>query len=290
MIEPESHGLRGSMAESAIHHPYALGHSGRELDRLMAQARIINPITRHFLQEAGLTKGMRVLDVGSGAGDVAFLAADLVGPSGEVIGVDRSLHALKAARPRVQLMGNRNVSFREGDPSEMMFERPFDAVIGRYVLQYQPDPAAMLRKLAAHLRPGGVIVFQESDWSAVKSFPRAPTHDRCCGWIARTMELLGAEMQMGLNLHSIFVSAGLPAPTMELQALIGGGKSGLARARMVVELLDTLSEAAIRLGVATATELDLGLLADRMSEEVIAGGSVLVGNSEIGAWSTYAGP
>src|SRR5262249_13590319 len=158
---------------------------------------------------------------------------------------------------RLQRMGHRNIRFHEGDPAQMTFEEPFDAVIGRYVLQYQPDPVSTVRKLAAHLRQGGGIAFQESDWSAAKSFPEAPTHDRCCGWIAKTMELLGAEMDMGLKLHSVFVSAGLPPPTMKLQSLIGGGENGLARMRMVLDLLATLSEAAIRLGVAAREELDL---------------------------------
>ena len=58
---------------------YALGHSDGELERLSVQSRFVEPITRQFLQEAGISTGMRVLDVGSGAGDVAFLAADLVG-------------------------------------------------------------------------------------------------------------------------------------------------------------------------------------------------------------------
>jgi ubiquinone/menaquinone biosynthesis C-methylase UbiE len=54
---------------------YVLGHSDPELARLKMQARLLEPITRQFLREAGITAGMRVLDVGSGAGDVAVLAA-----------------------------------------------------------------------------------------------------------------------------------------------------------------------------------------------------------------------
>ena len=136
---------------------YVLGHSQQELDRLTTQARLVDPMTRRFFVQAGVGPGMRVLDVGSGPGDVAFLAADLVGTKGEVVGVDRVPVALATARARAESLSLRHVSFREGDPGDMTFDRPFDAVVGRYVLMFQPDPAAMVRKLVAHLRPGGVI-------------------------------------------------------------------------------------------------------------------------------------
>ena len=79
-----------SNLEPAFSNPnYALGHSSRELDRLSFQGIVFAPHTRQLLLEAGLAAGMRVLDVGSGSGDVAFLAADLVGSKGFVLGVDR---------------------------------------------------------------------------------------------------------------------------------------------------------------------------------------------------------
>ena len=151
---------------------YALGHSDEELERLRVQSRYVEPITRQFFQEAGISAGMRVLDVGSGAGDVAFLTADLVGETGEVIGTDKVAAALTTAKQRAAAKGLHNVNFREGDPTEIAFDRPFDAVVGRYVLLFQADPAGMLRALMKqHLRPGGLIVFQEPDWTNVRSFP-----------------------------------------------------------------------------------------------------------------------
>ena len=78
---------------------YVLGHSERELDRLTVQARLKDPMTRQFLREAGIVSGMRVLDVGSGAGDVALLAAELVSGSGKVVGVDRAPAALAVVPP-----------------------------------------------------------------------------------------------------------------------------------------------------------------------------------------------
>ena len=75
------------MKQTASHQTtYPLGHSDEELERLSRQAQVFEPFTRQLFQQAGITAGKRVLDVGSGSGDVTGLAADLVGPSGEVIG------------------------------------------------------------------------------------------------------------------------------------------------------------------------------------------------------------
>lgn len=263
---------------------YALGHSDRELDRLGAQARLIDPITRQFFREAGIAPGMRVLDVGSGAGDVAFLLADLVGDTGEVVGVDRATGALAVARARSDADLRRNVSFLDGDPTLMTFERGFDAVVGRYVLQFQPNPVAMLRELVSHLHPGGIVAFHELDWDGVRSFPASPTYDQCCRWIVATLRTLGVETQMGIKLHSTFVAAGLPAPSMRLGAVVGGGVNGGDHLELVTDLVETLLPAMKRLGVATAIDF-VDTLAERARREVISSDSVIVGRAEIGAWT-----
>ena len=273
------------MNDSQAAGSYVLGHSERELDRLGRQARLVDPITRRFLRAAGIAPGMRVLDVGSGAGDVAFLAAELVGESGEVVGTDRSPAALAAARERARALSLGNVDFREGDPAEMTFDRSFDAVVGRYVLLFQRDPAAMLRRLAAHARPGGVIFFHEPDWDGARSFPPAPTHDRCSGWIRETLRLSGADTRMGTKMFSAFVAAGLPAPAMRLETLVAGGANNTDPLRMIADLAGSLAAEMERLGVATAADLDLETLAERMIGEAAAAGSVILSRFEVGAWS-----
>ncbi len=265
--------------------PYVLGHSDRELDRLNKQAHLIDPITRRFLCAAGIEPGMRVLDVGSGAGDVACLAAELVGATGEVVGTDRSPAALVTARQRADDRSLRNVVFREGDPVEMTFDRPFDAVIGRYVLMFQRDPIEMLRELAAHARRGGLVFFHEPDLDGARSFPPAPTYDRCSQWIRETLRLSGAETRMGTKLFSNFIAAGLPAPSMQLETLVAGVANNADPLHLVADLVATLASAMERLGVATAAEVGLETLAERMISEAGASGSVILGRFEVGAWS-----
>ena len=178
-----------------------------------------------------------------------------------------------------------NVIFREGDPGQMTFERPFDAVIGRYVLQFQKDPASMLRTLARHARPGGVVAFHEIDWGGLGSAPPAPTYDRCCRWGVDTLRLHGTETRMGSKLHATFVSAGLPSPSMRLESLIGGGTNSAALLQLLADLIATLLPEMERLGVATAADVGVETLIERMRIEAISSSSIIFGHYQIGAWT-----
>jgi SAM-dependent methyltransferase len=264
---------------------YILGHSNREISRLKVQARLLEPVTQQFLRDAGITAGMRVLDIGSGAGDVAFLAAELVGRSGEVIGSDTATAAVAAATSAAEERGLRNVSFREGDPAHMEFNQRFDAIVGRYVLLFQASPAEMLRKLARHVRPGGVMVFHEPDWASARSTPPAPTYDRCVAWVRDTFRIAGTDSDMAGKLYTAFVGADLAAPSMRMQTFIGGGAASSEFLQAVADLIGSLVPTMERQGVATAAEADVATLAERLMVEVIDNGIVVVGRSEVGAWT-----
>jgi ubiquinone/menaquinone biosynthesis C-methylase UbiE len=266
---------------------YALGHSDGELERLIVQSRFVGPITHEFFREAGISAGMRVLDVGSGAGDVAFLVADLVGETGEVIGADKAAAALATARQRAAAKGLHNVSFRAGDPTEIAFDRPFDAVVGRYVLLFQADSAAMVRALMRrHLRPGGLIVFHEPDWTNVRSFPPAPTYDRCCKWIVDAFRGAGTDTKNAANnLYAAFAGAGFPSPQMRMQTFVGGSAGCTDWLQVVAALAISLLPMMEQLGVATAAEVEIATLGQRLQREVTASEHMIIGRSEIVAWS-----
>jgi len=262
---------------------YVLGHRPAELRRLGSQARLIDPITRRFLVAAGLTAGMHVLDLGSGAGDVTFLAADIVGDAGRVVGVDRSAAAIGTANAAAVARGITNVTFVRSDLDVLEMSRPVDAIIGRYVLQWLPDAAETLRSLARLLRPGGIAVFHEVDWGGAASHPVAPLWDATCRWVEETIRRSGAETR-GTNLYGTFVRAGLGGPTMRLEAVLGGGRDA-EPIDLVAGLALTVADAAAALGVASIEEGDLETLDARLRAEAAATGSVLIARGEVGAWS-----
>jgi ubiquinone/menaquinone biosynthesis C-methylase UbiE len=265
---------------------YVLGHSDFELQRLARQAQFLEPTTRDYFRMAGMAPGMRVLDVGSGTGAVAFLAADLVGPSGEVVGTDVAPAAISVARKAAIVNGQAQVSFREGDPGEMAFERAFDFVVGRYVLWAQPEPSEMLRKVAKHLRPGGVILFHELDWSFVRSEPTVPIYDRCCRWIIDTFDHSNASLTNTIaRLHRAFLAADLPPPTMHMRTVIGDAVSAEAWLRAIADIVITLQPTMEQHGVATSADVGPDTIADRLIQEVASRSGVVVGRAEIGAWT-----
>ncbi len=270
---------------------YALGHAEDELDRIINTARFLGDLTEHVLHLAGLARGMRVLDVGCGPGDLTFLAARLVGPEGMVIGVDISPEAIGVARKRAEAAGLTNVQFLTQDvsDSELVLDESVDALIGRLVLQYFPDQALVLRRLLTCVKPSVVVAFQEADMKdGVYSEPVCQVYEMTLQWIKQTFVRIGADPQTGHRLAQIFQAAGLPTPQMILQARVEHGPGspiydlGGQMARVMLPLMQ-------RTGVATAEEVGIEILAERMRAEAVALDATLVTPPWIGAW-TRKGP
>ena len=264
---------------------YVFGHSEFELRRLAFQASLLNPVTRQLLVEAGVTSGMRVLDVGTGVGDVAFLVAELVGDTGSVVGVDRAPAAVAVARERAEQASLPNVSFVEGDPAQLTFTDQFDAVVGRLVLMFQPEPSAMLRPLVSHLRPGGTVAFHECDWTGYRSYPPVALWDRCCGLVEQALQAGGADTHFGSKLPSTFAAAGLAAPAMQISAIIGAGANCGDAAQRLAGAVETLMPAIEERGLAEPGEIEADTLAQRLIDDVTASASFAVAPSEFTAWS-----
>jgi SAM-dependent methyltransferase len=255
-----------------------------EEERLLAQGQVIDPLTRRVLASAGLSRGMRVLDLGSGAGNVSRLAAELVGPEGSVVGIERDPDAVRRAARSVEDAGLRNIEFRQGDVQMLAgIEGEFDAVVGRLVLMYLADPVEALRQAASLLRPDGVVCLHEADFTYEWSSVDTPTWRRLKSWVVEALAGIDADLRMGPSLFATFRAAGLPDPEMTMEAAVGGGDRAYALgwvnvARAALPLME-------RLGITTAAEVDPDTLTDRLLAEVHAEQGVVVGPCLYGAWT-----
>jgi ubiquinone/menaquinone biosynthesis C-methylase UbiE len=202
---------------------YLLGSTDAEHQRLIRQAAILDPITERFFRDAGVGPGQRVLDVGSGLGDVSMLAARLVGDSGKVIGVDNDAGIIGQAKERVVKAGFQNVSFIKLDIRDIPNSERFDAIVGRLILQFLPDPGAVVNALVGLLRPGGVLAIQDACWGPLLQQSAAlPIRSKCVTLMYEAFQSFGAHVDMELVLFRTFQGAGLPPPTMRIEVPIGG--------------------------------------------------------------------
>jgi ubiquinone/menaquinone biosynthesis C-methylase UbiE len=262
---------------------YALGSTDAEHERLIRQAVLLAPFTERFFRGAGIGTGQRVLDIGSGVGDVAMLAATLVGPSGEVVGVERDERSIDRARTRVALAGLHNVTFTQSDVSQIASSKPFDAVVGRFILMFLPDPPTVLRTLSELLRPGGVVAFHELSWAPFLLLAaRLPLWSAATSVIHETFRRSGANTEMGFALYQIFQQAGLPAPTMTLEMPLGNDPEFI---RWVPDVLSSLLPLAQRFDLPLRPLGDLNTLPHRIQAEVSASNSVVTWMALVGAWS-----
>ena len=159
-----------------------------------------------------------MLDVGCGPGDSSFAAAAVVGPEGEVLGIDRSHAAVARARSRAARAGLGHVRFANADLETSVLAGGFDAAIGRGVLVHLRRPAAALAQVAAAVEPGGIVAFQELVVSSATTTPRVPLYARVHRLLEATLSAAGLDPDLGRQLHGIFRDAGLPAPSLHLSA------------------------------------------------------------------------
>lgn len=260
---------------------YPLGNTDAEHQRLIRQANRVAPITERFFREAGIGPGQRVLDIGSGVGDVAMLVARLVGPSGEVVAIERDPKAIAKASARVTKAGFHNVSFSESDLSEIADQKPFDAVVGRFILMYLPDPVAVLRSISQMVRPGGVLVFQEPTWVPVIAHLSAlPLWFATASLIDKTMRA-SANHDMGAELHHTFVRAGLPEPAVRMELPMGKEPY---LAQWYHDTLCSLLPQVEQLNMPIESLGSLDTLVQRLQAEVAESNTVACWFASVGAW------
>lgn len=260
---------------------YVLGSNDAEIARLDGQAASIEGPTRLLLRAAGIGPGMRVLDLGTGLGHVAKLVAERVGSTGRVVGLDNSARLLEVAKDRAS--GLPHVQFTEGDVRTWQSGEPFDVVVGRLILFHLPDAVAVLRHQLGNLRPDGVLLALDFDVGSTRAEPPVPLFTEVDAWVRAGFRSAGADPVIGTRLGLLLGEAGLEGvQTFGIQGYLAPtdprGPAALAGA------VRALAPQLIGAGLATAEQLGLDTLADRLGAAARASGSAILPPALAGAW------
>ena len=214
------------------------------------------PTTTELLGRVGLQPGARCLDVGCGGGEVTFEIARLVGPIGQVTGLDMDEVKLALGREAAERRGVTNVDFRVADVSRWNEEDTYDLVYCRFLLQHLSRPIDLLRDMWAAVRPGGVLVVEDADFEALFCDPPNEGYEFWKRSYSRVLELRGGDPVIGRKLHRYFREADVPSPAMNVVQL--ATTSGEAKT-LPLSTLEATGEAILAEAVATEEELTTAL-------------------------------
>jgi SAM-dependent methyltransferase len=246
-------------------YPFAI--SPAELERIARQSARFAPATLRVFREAGLGPGLRVLDVGCGTGESAWLAASLVGRTGAVVGVDRDPEMLAVARAHAN--PEAPVELVEADLRSAALPGPFDAAVGRFVLTFQDDLVSALRAIAGHVRPGGVLAFVEIDRTPTfVSMPHLPLWERVGSLVGEALTRSGTGRHTGLELAPALLAAGLVDVRVQVVDAFLQYPGDRFFSWSLVALLRSMMPTLEASGITTAASIGLDTLEERLVAEV----------------------
>ena len=265
---------------------YVLGSSEQEIERLDRQSASVDAATRLLLRAGGIVPGMRVLDLGTGIGHVAMLAADLVGPEGRVVGIDNNATLLDVAASRAA--ARPQLRFVEGDVRSWHDDEPFDAIVGRLILFHLADPVSVLRHHAASLRPGGLLLALDFDLGSCRAEPAVPLVAEALGWVDAAFRRAGASPTIGATLALLLAEAGLAdVQTFGIQGYLAPDDP--VGPALLCGVMRTLAPQIVAAGLATPERVGIDTLERRIADAVRASGSVILTPALAGAWGRWRG-
>jgi SAM-dependent methyltransferase len=174
---------------------YVLGTHDEELTRLGLQHRVWRSVVLDCWQKAGITVGKRVLDVGAGPGYATVDLAEIVGPAGEVVALERSHNFVNAMEETCRARSLTNVKIHELDlMTDDLPKGDYDFSWCRWVASFVNDPGLLIQKIGGVLRKGSLALFHEyGHYETWRFFPRLPSQERFREHVIATWRESGGE-------------------------------------------------------------------------------------------------
>ncbi|HEY2681644.1 MAG TPA: methyltransferase domain-containing protein [Candidatus Udaeobacter sp.] len=194
----------------AVERDYVLGTHEEELARLGVQHRVWRPVVLDCWQRAGITVGKRVLDIGAGPGYAAIDLAEIVGPTGEVVAVERSQNFIRALETICRARSFANIKSHEVDL--MKGDLPsgdYDFAWCRWVVSFVNDQSLLIEKLSGVMPKGSVAIFHEyGHYETWRFLPQLSTHERFHDHVIATWRESGGEPDAAVQLPGLLEEKG----------------------------------------------------------------------------------
>lgn len=236
----------------AVLDSYAIGGGLEGKRRLDLLAEIMRPTTRRLFEEVGVGPGQACLDIGCGGGHVTLDLAELVGPTGQVTGVDVDHAILELARHDATTAGVENVVFQAMD-ARSIEDGPFDLIYARFVLSHVERPDELLDHLATLLSDGGAMVVEDIDFSGCFCHPLDQAYDRFVELYVAAVEAGGGDANLGRRLPSLVNGTTLRDVRWNVFQIV---HSEGPHKQMQAVTMERIGPALLRHGLATEAEIE----------------------------------
>lgn len=233
---------------------YVLATGDAAEERLGLVEEVHGKDTLRLLQSAGVRRGMRVVDMGCGAGVVTCALARLVGAEGHVVGVDISPEQTAVAERRAREHGIHNVTFVTASAYNTGLDRgAFDAAFARFLLMHVARPAEVLREMTELLRTGGLLIVEDGDFTAPYCIPGSPAFTRCFDLYREAVRRQGADPEIGPMLPALVLQQGYPCVNISIVQPVF--KEGAVK-RLPGWTLEEAAPLLMEQGIATEKEIE----------------------------------
>lgn len=239
-----------------------------------------NAFTKQLLISSGIKKHMRVLDTGCGTGEVSILLNEIMEGTGEVVGIDISKSAVNSARTIIENKKISNIRFIAGKieslPENLKY---FDAVVGRRILMYLPDPLRTIRFLKEYLKPEGLMIFQESEvGGSGMGTDKLPKHTQVQSWVRETIIREGGNVHIGSEMYALFTKAGLNIKDIKAEVVLQTPETKNDLAQLIRIMMPRI----IQTGTAAKDEIDIDNLEKVLNEEIVNSKAVFMRDINFG--------
>ena len=242
-------------SEMAQRDEYLLGYRRAEQERLQEQARQLADESSWLFDQFAIASGARVVEIGCGPQGCLDLLAQRVGPSGSVIGVERSDDAVQMARAMVGEQGLGNVEIVHGDARATGLPRgEFDLVTSRLVLVNVPQPEEIIAEAVALVKAGGIVAFHEADYVAHVCDPPLAAWDRAIEVLNTYSCSAGIDLFIGRKLPRLLRDAGVGE--IEVRPLVHVYPPGHGRRTILLDFVENLSGRLVETGSVVPDELE----------------------------------
>jgi len=189
---------------------YILGTHDEELARLGLQHRVWRSVALDCWQRAGITVGKRVLDIGAGPGYAAIDLAEIVGPTGEVVALERSQNFIHAIESTCLARSVTNVKIHELDlMQDDLPKGDYDFLWCRWVVSFVDDPPLLIKKFGNVMPKGSVAIFHEyGHYETWRFFPQLPMQERFREHVIATWRESGGEPDGAIQLPALLADNG----------------------------------------------------------------------------------